>query len=203
MSPLQTITGRRSNPDTPLAEVWLGMFIAGLGIGPSFSIFTIVVQSAVQQRMLGAATSALTFFRQVGGSIGLAITGTIFGTSFADQIPNRLSANGVPQPLIDGFSQNAGRLQGELTGVGVDLGDQILSSVPAPARPQIEPFIGAIVEAIHQAFSLAVANAMWIALGGALGAALIVTLVVPELALRRTTGAQRAEGSCGAVPAME
>ena len=189
--------------DTPIWEVWVGMLIAGLGIGPSFSIFTIVVQSAVEQRMLGAATSALTFFRQVGGSIGLAIAGTIFGSSFAAEIPGRMSANGVPQPLIDGFSQNAGQLQGDLTGVGVDLGQEILTKAPAAARPLIEPYIGAIVQAIHQAFSIALANAMWIALAGALGAAVIVTLVVPEVALRRTTGTQRAESRPGAIPAME
>ena len=44
----------------------------------SFAVFTIVVQSAVSRTMLGAATSALTFFRQVGGSVGLALAGTIF-----------------------------------------------------------------------------------------------------------------------------
>ena len=33
--------------DTPLPIVWLWMFIAGLGVGPTFSVFTIVVQNAV------------------------------------------------------------------------------------------------------------------------------------------------------------
>ena len=195
--------------DTDVATVWLWMFIAGLGIGPSFAVFTIVVQSAVAPRMLGAATSALTFFRQVGGSVGLAIAGTIFGSSFADELPAQMSANGLPQPLIDGFAQGgAASLQSDLTGVGVNLGDQILASVPEPFRPTVEPFIGGIVDAIHQAFSLAVANSMWLALFGALGAAVVVALFVPELTLRHTTGAgaersEGAEGSRPIIPAME
>ena len=191
--------------ETPITLVWLWMFIAGIGIGPSFAVFTIVVQSAVAPRMLGAATSALTFFRQVGGSIGLAIAGTIFGSSFTAEVPRQLAHQGVPQPLIDGFANNGGNLQGELTGVGVDLGQQILDALPAAARPVVEPFIGQIVAAIHEAFSLAVANAMWLAFAGAVGAALVVTLLIPEVPLRRTSGADasQAEGRPSIIPAME
>ncbi len=197
------MTGIRA--DTPVTTVWLWMFIAGLGIGPSFAVFTIVVQSAVAPRMLGAATSSLTFFRQVGGSVGLAIAGTIFGSSFTSEIPRQLGAQGVPQPLIDGFANVDPAAQGNLTNVGVDLGQQILSSVPEPARPMIEPFIGQVVEGIHQAFSVSIANTMWIAVIAAVGAAAVVALVVPELTLRRTTGpgAERSEGAPAGIPVME
>ncbi len=198
------MTGIRA--DTDVRAAWLWMFIAGLGIGPSFAIFTIVVQSAVAPRMLGAATSALTFFRQVGGSVGLAIAGTIFGTTFAEQVPRQLAANGVPQPLIDGVAQGGASMQGDLTSVGVDLGQQILSQVPAAARPSVEPFIGQIVDGIHQAFSIAIASSMWLAVLAAAAAATVVALLVPELTLRRTTGpGERAAdgGPPAAVPVME
>jgi len=197
------MTGIRAN--TPVTTVWLWMFIAGLGIGPSFAVFTIIVQSAVAPRMLGAATSSLTFFRQVGGSVGLAIAGTIFGSSFTSEIPRQLAAQGVPQPLIDGFANVDPAAQGNLTNVGVDLGGQILSSVPEQTRPMIEPFIGQIVDGIHQAFSVSIANTMWIAVLAAIGAAAVVTLVVPELTLRRTTGpgAERSEGAPAGIPVME
>lgn len=182
---LYLMTGLRA--DTDVVTVWLWMFIAGLGIGPSFAVFTIVVQNAVAPRMLGAATSALTFFRQVGGSIGLAIAGTIFGSSFIAEVPRQLSNQGVPQPMVDAFAQNVGSAEGELTGVGVDLGSQILAAVPEQARAAVAPFVDQIVDAIYQAFSLAVANAMWLALVGAVGAAVVVALVVPELTLRHAT----------------
>ena len=48
------------------------MFVTGVGIGPTLSVFTIVVQNAVPFSKLGVATSNLTFFRQIGGSVGLA-----------------------------------------------------------------------------------------------------------------------------------
>ena len=190
--------------DTNVAAVWLWMFIAGLGIGPSFAVFTIVVQTAVAPRMLGSATSALTFFRQVGGSVGLAIAGTIFGSTFTAQVPRQLAENGVPQPMIDAFSQSGASMQGELTGVGVDLGQQILARVSPETRPAVEPFISQIVDAIHQAFSIAIASSMWLAVIAAVAAAAVVTLVVPELTLRRSNEASPAqEGARPVIPAME
>ena len=100
---------------------------------------------------------------------------------------------------------NGGNLQGDLTGVGVDLGQQILNAVPAAARAMVEPFIGQIIAGIHEAFSLAIANAMWLAFAGAVGAAVVVTVMVPELTLRRTTGpdAAQADGRPTIIPAME
>jgi len=79
------------------------MFLAGLGVGPTLSVFTIVVQNAVPFRFLGAATSNLTFFRQVGGSVGLAIVGSYFGGQLATTIPARLAAV-IPPELAAGFS---------------------------------------------------------------------------------------------------
>ncbi len=53
--------------DATWPVVWFWMFLAGLGVGPTFSVFTIVVQNAVPFSVLGVATSNLTFFRQIGG----------------------------------------------------------------------------------------------------------------------------------------
>ena len=45
---------------------------------------------------LGTATSALTLFQQVGGTVGLAITGTLFGSTLLEEVPKQLAAAGVP-----------------------------------------------------------------------------------------------------------
>ena len=82
--------------DTPVPVVWLWMFIAGIGVGPTFSVPTIVIQNAVPFRQLGVATSNLTFFRQIGGTISLAFVGTIFATSFEDNLIPQMTAAGVP-----------------------------------------------------------------------------------------------------------
>ena len=76
---------------TPDTEFWssrLWMLITGLGIGPAFAIFTLVVQNNVPLHELGAGTSSVTLFQQVGGSVGLAITGTIFGSCSSTRSPS-------------------------------------------------------------------------------------------------------------------
>jgi len=51
-----------------------GLFVMGLGIGPSMSGFTVVVQNSAPANQLGVATSTLTFLRQIGGGMGIAMT---------------------------------------------------------------------------------------------------------------------------------
>ena len=156
--------------DTPLIIVWIWMFLAGLGVGPTFSVFTIVVQNAVPFSQLGVATSNLTFFRQIGGTVALAIVGTIFGSSFLEQVGPQLTAADVPAQVVAGFGQAtaSGAIDfNQLTGVG-DLGAAILAGIPEAFRGAVEPFIGNIVAGIHQAFSLAVAQTFWIGVGAAI-----------------------------------
>jgi EmrB/QacA subfamily drug resistance transporter len=155
--------------DTPIPLVWLWMFITGIGVGPSFAVFTLVVQNSVPIQRLGTATSNLTFFQSVGGTIGLAITGTIFGTTLAAEAPRQLVAAGVPPELAAG---GGGQLDAA-TAVG-DLGAAILAQVPEAFRAQVEPFIPAIVDAIHQAVSIATASTFYVGVAASLLAALLV-----------------------------
>ena len=60
-------------------------------MGPVLSVFPLVVQNSVPVREIGAATSNLSFFQQVGGSVGLAITGTLFATSMTRELPKALA----------------------------------------------------------------------------------------------------------------
>jgi MFS family permease len=189
-SGLVLLTNLRTTTDIQL--VWLWMFITGVGIGPTLSVFTIVVQNAVPFDKLGVATSNLTFFRQIGGSVGLAIVGTIFGTSLQEELPRQLVAHGVPQQAAAQFAQSGGALD-ELVGVGRDLGAAILAGVPESFRPLVEPLIPNIVAGIHDAFSLAVAGTFMIGVVASV-AAFAAALVIRELPLRSTHGpAERPE----------
>jgi EmrB/QacA subfamily drug resistance transporter len=175
-------------PDTPLPILWIEMFFTGLGVGPTFAIFTLVVQSSVPMKDLGAGTSSLTLFQQVGGSVGLAITGTIFGTTLIEEIPDQLVAAGVPQEFVSQFPVTGDALN-NLTGVG-DLGAAILAQVPEQFRPIVEPLIPNIVDGIHTAFSIATGATFVVGIGTALVAALVILLQLPggrmqELAERR------------------
>ena len=181
--------------DTPIPVVWLWMFVTGIGVGPTFSVFPLVVQNNVPVERLGTATSNLTFFQQVGGTVGLAITGTLFATTLAEQAPARLAAADLPPELTAGLAQG-GFDQGSLTGVG-DLGAAILGTVPEAFRAQVEPFIPTIVGAIHEAFSLATASTFTIGIVASLLAAGLVLLLreVPVRAGEPATDAGESRAS--------
>ncbi|HEX9267113.1 MAG TPA: MDR family MFS transporter [Candidatus Limnocylindria bacterium] len=161
--------------DTPLPVLFVWMFITGLGVGPVFSVFTLVVQGAVAPRQIGTATSSLTLFQQLGGSVGLAIAGTVFGSRLAEELPVQLAAS-VPPQVAAGFAGSGTAAIGRLSGVG-DIGQAILAAAPPAARAQLEPFVPAIVEAIHRAFSIATASTFTFGIA----AALVVVLVVAFL----------------------
>ena len=182
---LTLMTQLRADTDIPL--LWLWMFITGAGIGPTLSVFTIIVQNAVPFSQLGVATSNLTFFRQIGGSVGLAITGTIFGSRLVEELPGQLTAAGVPAPAVTQFSGAGMGALDELVGVGGNLGQQILALVPEPFRAQVEPLIPAIVGGIHQAFSIAVTATFQIGVVTTV-LALVAAFVMRELPLRTTMG---------------
>jgi len=172
--------------DTDLPVMWVWMFITGLGIGPTLSVFTIIVQNAVPFQKLGVATSNLTFFRQVGGSVGLALLGTVFGQRLAEELPGQLVAAGVPQQFVSQFPTGARSAEG-LVVVGQDLGTTILNQVPEAARQFVEPLIPNIVLGIHSAFTAAVTSTFFIGIVTTIGA-FVAALVMRELPLRTTSG---------------
>jgi hypothetical protein len=165
------------------------MAVAGIGIGPTFAVFTLVVQNAVPVRELGSATSGVTLFQQVGGTVGLAIVGSIFGSVFLEEVPRQLTANGVPAPVANAFAQEGSGALNEIGGVG-DLGAAILAQVPPAFRDVVEPLIPGIVDGIYQAFSLATAATFVLGIASAILAALVVLVVLPAGRIGQREGEQ-------------
>jgi EmrB/QacA subfamily drug resistance transporter len=190
--------------DTDYPALWAWMFVTGVGIGPTLSVFTIIVQNAVPFAKLGVATSNLTFFRQIGGSIGLAIAGTWFGQALTNDLPTQTNrvfgamAAGAPEtarPQIEqfqaAFNQAIASGQGidlnNQTGVGQSFGEAILHQVPAAFQGFIQPFVPQFDHAFNSAMSLAIAETFWIGVGTTV-LAFFAALVMREMPLRTHTG---------------
>jgi EmrB/QacA subfamily drug resistance transporter len=162
--------------DTARPVMWLWMVVAGLGIGPSFAVFTLVVQNSVRPEDIGTATGSLTFFQQIGGTIGLTLAGTFLASRLVTEIPVQLRANGVPDEVIAAF---AGGGSSDILGTG-DLGQRILASLPPDAQAAIAPLIPQIVQGIYQAFSISLANSFWVGIVAAVIAAIAVLFLREE-----------------------
>ncbi len=60
-------------PDKPLWFMMIGMFVVGLGLGQLMQTLVLASQNSVAPTEMGVASSAATFFRQIGGTLGTAI----------------------------------------------------------------------------------------------------------------------------------
>ncbi|WP_295032982.1 MDR family MFS transporter [uncultured Microbacterium sp.] len=59
--------------ETPLWQIFAGMFVLGLGLGQLMQPLTLASQNSVAPHEMGVASSAATFFRQIGGTLGTAV----------------------------------------------------------------------------------------------------------------------------------
>jgi MFS family permease len=84
--------------DTPLWRVMLIMVLMGLGLGGNMQPMITAVQNAVSPREIGVATSSVTFFRSMGGTLGTAV----FLSVLFNVLPGKISsafqqAEGTPE----------------------------------------------------------------------------------------------------------
>ena len=78
--------------DTPFVLVGIYMAVLGAGLGMLMQNLVLVVQNAIEVKNLGVATSAVTFFRSLGGTVGVSVLGSILGTVVAQSIKDNIAA---------------------------------------------------------------------------------------------------------------
>lgn len=86
-------------------DVVLAMLVLGLGMGAAMSLYTLIVQNALPTR-IGEASAGLTFFRQIGSTIGLAAMGSVlnsaYPTAFRQALP--AAARALPAQVLNVFN---------------------------------------------------------------------------------------------------
>jgi len=80
----------RLGAHTPTSRATAFAFVLGLGLGMTMQVLVLAVQNSVDPSVMGVATSGSTLFRQVGGSIGVALFGTIFSSRLHVELAQRL-----------------------------------------------------------------------------------------------------------------
>src|SRR3954464_1062829 len=93
------------------------MVLMGLGLGFNFQPVVLAVQNAVAPQEMGVATSSVTFFRQMGGTLGVAAFLSILFTELPNKISDALASAAATDPRV-GQALQSGQLKG-----GGDLSD--------------------------------------------------------------------------------
>jgi len=85
---------------TPTIVTSAYMAIVGVGLGMVMQVLILATQNSVPVRDLGVATSSVSFFRSVGGSIGVALFGAVFSSRLATELAGlRSTLGGDPGDL--------------------------------------------------------------------------------------------------------
>jgi hypothetical protein len=146
------------------------LFVLGAGIGMTMQNLVLAVQNTVAASDLGAASSAVAFFRSLGGTIGVSVLGAVLSSHVGDLIRQGLA--GIP-----------GAAQAASSG-SVGLAD--FSQAPPAIRTLIRVSYG---DATGRIFLIS-------AVMGAV--ALVAILFIREVALRTQSGDARAKAEATA-----
>jgi MFS family permease len=71
----------RLDVNSTYAQLLVAMLVLGIGVGSGLAVYTTIVQNAYAEK-IGAASSTVVFFRQLGGTIGLAAMGSALVSSY-------------------------------------------------------------------------------------------------------------------------
>lgn len=143
--------------DTPYGLLGLYMAIAGVGLGLTMQNLVLAVQNTVPREELGSASSVVTFFRTMGGAIGVSALGALMADRVASYLTDNLAKAGI--------RPGAGAALG-----GGEIPD--LHTLPAPVVPLVTDAFG---HGVGMVFLLAAPFALL---------AFIVVLFIREVPLR-------------------
>ena len=193
-----------TSADTRLVLVSVAMFVLGFGIGNCMQPLLLIMQSAVPPTEIGVATSSATFFRQMGGTLGVAIFLSILFGSVGDNIAEAVRADSqttawqqlVSDPSVDPESVD-GRVIASLRG-DLDADEGILaevqddSSIIDQMNPVLaHPFKVGFAESMDTVFLIA---------GGVGVLAFLVLLLMPKVELRATSAQAAVRAAAGTSP---
>lgn len=155
------------------------MMIVGLGMGGLNAIFMIAVQNAFPASMLGQATAGLQFFRSLGGTVGVAVLGSLLLARLTDRLtaaippdlagvlpPGQLTQAASPQALLS--PATAERLRQHVAALG----------------PAGEALLDQLLFAVRSSLASAIAD-LFLGVAALLLAGLLITLFLKEAPLRR------------------
>jgi EmrB/QacA subfamily drug resistance transporter len=80
----------RLGAHTSLVLVSVDILVFGAGLGLFMQVLTLVVQNAVPMRQMGVATSSVTFFRSMGGTLGASALGAMLTARLMIELPRYL-----------------------------------------------------------------------------------------------------------------
>jgi len=176
---------------TPTWQVAANIVIIGAGLGLTFPLTLVAVQSALPREFLGVASSQVQFWRNLGGTIGSAVLGSILANRLPAAIATQIAALHLPP----GFRQPGA---GGGTSPQQIFDPAHLAALRAQVPPQAAPLFDQVIHAIRVALASTMHDLFLIA-AAILVVSLVATLFMREVPIR-SAGAGAMAGEAPSVP---
>ncbi|MFM9329512.1 MDR family MFS transporter [Paenibacillus mesotrionivorans] len=180
-------------------SVWMAviaMIVFGAGLGLGMPVFSLTVQNAVKPNELGVATASSQLFRNMGGTIGVAVMGTIMTTSLKNHMQSAAAATGSSGTanianLASANPKLAASLK-DLQGPQALLDQPKLKELMASLPADIQPVIQHMVDMLKDSLSSALTT-VFLSGTALLVLALVLTFFIREIPLRTSNKMPEAE----------
>ncbi|WP_307865604.1 MDR family MFS transporter [Streptomyces montanisoli] len=168
----------RMTADSGLVYIDAAMFVVGAGLGLNMQTIVLAMQNAVPPRDIGVATSSTTFFRQMGGTVGVAVFLSIVYSIVSGKIADAFASAQHSPAFQQAAQAHPDQLKSVTHAGSAALNDTSFLSKLDPALAH--PFKVGFTDAISVAFLVGAA---------VLVIALLLSALIKEIPLRTTAGA--------------
>ncbi|WP_405109107.1 MDR family MFS transporter [Paenibacillus sp. FSL K6-1217] len=134
-----------------IAMAVASMIVFGIGLGLAMPVFTLTVQNAVAPQMLGVATATNTLFRNLGGTIGIAVMGTVMNTTLTHKLEAVVSSGKGPD--LSKVDPEAAKQLSAFMNPQLLLDQPKLKELHTTLPEQIRPLFNQLIEMLRGALS--------------------------------------------------
>ncbi len=143
----------RATTSTPESDVVRDLVIAGFGIGTTMPLYVNAVQSALPREITGVVTAQVQFWRNIGGTVGTAILGSMLAASLPAKVNDAVAKLSLPPQARSALSAGTANAQALFDPAQVAA---TRASLPAAFQPLFDQIMlavrAALASALHDVF---------------------------------------------------
>ncbi|MFT4135859.1 DHA2 family efflux MFS transporter permease subunit [Microbacterium sp.] len=158
--------------DTDFVLVSVYMFLMGAGVGMTMQNLVLIVQNTADPSEIGVASSGVTFFRSLGGTVGVAVMGAALATRVGDL-----------------FEQSRESLMSAIASLGAE-GAEVATQLQSGTLPAVSTLPHAVRVVVEDVYAQGISHSFLIAVPFAL-LCLVAILFLPNIPLTRMTTRER------------
>ena len=139
-------------------EVVRDLVVIGAGIGMTMPLYLTAVQSALPRELTGVVTSQVQFWRNIGGTVGVALLGSLLAHRLPEKVNEAIAAAPIPPQARAALPAGSGNAQALFDPAQIAAAK---AALPAAAQPVFDQLLlairGALAAALHDVFLYAAA----------------------------------------------